>query len=317
MAYAKRKYSRGKSPRRSAYGKRSKPAAIAVKRKSRKAVAPRYKLTRPMRSLVDARVNLHLETRTVKASLWPPVKGTSYNFANAISDVSVATIIPRIKQAQSPEQLANASVPFREGNQICPKYCSLRIRLWVDPNDTTYGIGAGDRCMIQPYLFVGTHRSLKDYDSLTENNWECLEQFWRDQGGFVTTDDPSPGGLGNSGLFTGERGVFVQGCLNREKFSPITGGVKTFMMNRPLGWSVNTNQDPSAGAGFTIPYVGRDFTFKIPMPKVLKYDKNDAEYPANYCPFVAVGFTYHNGAPPSDEKPLLCESQVTFTFTDA
>lgn len=298
--------------------KRKKPPpALAVKRKARKTrPSAGVRLTRPMRSLVDARVNQHLETRTVKASLWPQASGTSMNFANHIDDMSVATIIPRIRQAQTTAALGEADVPYRVGNEICPKYCSVRIRLWVNPNDTVVGASAGDRCMIQPYLFVGTHRARKQYDVLTQNNWDCLQDFWRGNQTFATTDDPALNGMGEATMFTGERGDFTQGTLNRDKFSPVKGGVKTFALCRPLGWQLPT-MGAAASGGLTIPYVGREFNFKIPMPQKLKYTDNNSEYPANYCPFVAVGFTYMNGAPASLEKPLLAESQVTFVYTDA
>ncbi len=270
-----------------------------------------------MRSLVDSRVNAHLETRTIKASLWPQVSGTSYNFANHIDDMSVATIIPKIAKVNNVQEFVTPNMPFRAGNVIHPKSCWLRLRVWIDPNDTTYGIGSGDRCMIQPYVFVGTHRARKSYEVLTQNNWECLEDFWRGNPTFNTTADPNIAGTGDASPFTGERGDFTQGQLNRDKFSPITGGLKTFSLCRPLGWAVNASTEPTAGAGFSIPYVGREFMFKIPMPNKLTYTDNDSVYPANYCPFVAIGFTYMNGAGASLEKPLLAESSVTFQFTDA
>ena len=269
-----------------------------------------------MRTLVDSRVNAHLETRTIKASLWPQEVNTSFNFANHIDDFSVATIIPRIRQALTPQALGEADVPYRVGNEICPKYCFLRIRIWIDPGDTVTGPSGNDRCMLQPYLFVGTHRARKSYDTLTQNNWDCLQDFWRGNQTFGTTNDPALNGMGEATSFTGERGDFLQGSLNRDKFSPIKGGVKTFQLCRPLGWYANP-VEPTAGGGFTIPYTGREFTFKIPMPQKLKYTDNNSVYPANYCPFVALGFTYMNGAGASLEKPLLAESTVTFAYTDA
>ena len=323
MAYGKRKRTMsrtrfGMRKLKIPYVKRTKPpAALALRRKTRRArPTAGVRLTRPMRSLVDSRVNAHLETRTIKASLWPQVKGTSYNLANHIDDFSVATIIPKIEKVGNVQEFVTPNMPFRSGNVIHPKGCWLRLRLWVDPGDTVTGPAGNDRCMIQPYVFVGTHRARKSYNVLTQNNWECLEEFWRGNPTFNTTANPNIAGTGDASYFTGERGDFTQGQLNRDKFSPIPGGLKTFALCRPLGWYANP-VEPTAGGGFAIPLTQREFMFKIPMPNKLTYTDNDDAYPSNYCPFVAIGFTYMNGAAASLEKPLLVESSVTFQFTDA
>lgn len=273
-----------------------------------------------MRSLVDRRVNAHLETRTLRTTLWHPSSGagTAYTLRNEITNLSCATLIPRIRQAVTIAGLAETDLPTRVGNQISPKSLFLKIRLFQDPGDTVQGMAGNDRAMIQPYVFVGTHKACKSHAEVTENNWGILNEFWRHSTPFSDTDQPA-GGLGDATSFTGYREHFLVGELNRTKFSPIKGGVKTFEMLRPLGW-VSPFGDPASGygaAGFTIPYTGREFTFNIPMPKILKYSENTDEYPANYCPFIAIGFTYMNGAFPSAQAPLRCESSVKFTYTDA
>jgi hypothetical protein len=293
--------------------KQSAPRAI----KATPRIKPKpmtFTLTAPMKNLVDKRIDRHQETIMLKNSLFPDTNNTQcwYGIKPYIDYLNVATIIPRISQSSE----AEANVNIRKGNSICPKYCYVKLRLWVDQNDTTYGLGAGDRCAITPYIFVGNHRSRKAYDVLTQNNWECLADFWRCNGPFGTTNSPAAEGMGDSKGFNGKRYQFNQGKLNTEKFMPVKGGVKSFNMTRPLGYAV-LNDPLAGGAGFAIPYNGREFYIKVPMPAKLKYTDNTSEYPSNHCPFVAIGFTYMSGAAPNDETPLRVESTCTFAYTDA
>lgn len=315
MAYgktSKKRYMRRKSPVRR---KTARLAAMVPKRKKRGLRPAQVKLTRPMRTLVDRRVNAHLETYTTKNALWAPTDGrdtTYYTLRPAITELSVATIIPRIFQDYDP----NVG-PYRRGNTIHPKFLILRLRLYVDQNDTVYGDQAGDRCAIQPYVFVGTHKGRKSYETLTQNNWECLADFWRCNTNFGTTDQPGTG-YGEAKGFSGKRTDFVSGNLNSACFAPISGGTKTWALTRPLAYAVPAGGvTASGGAGFAIPYNGREFTFKIPCPAKLKYTDDQSEYPSNFCPFVAIGFTYMSGAEPNDEAPLRVESNVHFSYTDA
>lgn len=314
MAYARRNY-RPKSGKKYV-AKKQNIGGLVKKSYKPKPKVVRYRLTKPMRSLVDARVDKNMEIKTIKASLWAPTDSgyIYYTLRPAISSLNVATIIPRLKQATSVGNIANASDPVRLGNVICPKYCKLRLRLWVDQNDTTAGVGSGDRCTIQPYVFVGTCKAAKGYDKLTENTWGVLQSFWRNSDPYSTTNVPT-GNMGDDAKFDGVRAHFTQGMLNTSKFAPIKGGVRTFELIRPLGYTVG---DLTGGAaGYTIPYCGKTLEFNVPMPQKLVYSDDAQDYPGNYNPFVAIGFTYMNGAAPNEQAPLRCESTVQFDYTDA
>lgn len=315
MAYARAPYRR-KSGKKYGVAKKANVGGLVKKTYKPKPKAVRYRLTKPMRSLVDARIDKNMEIKTIKASLWAPTDAgyTYYTLRPAINSLNVATIIPRLKQATTVGDIANASVATRLGNVICPKYCKLRLRIWVDQNDTTYGTGSGDRCTIQPYVFVGTCKAAKGYAKLTENTWGVLKSFWRTFDPYSITNSPT-GGFGDDTDFDGVRAHFTQGCLNTSKFAPIKGGVRTWELIRPLGYAVG--DITAGGAGFTIPYCGKTLEFNVPMPQKLVYSDDGEDYPASYNPFVAIGFTYMNGAAPNEQAPLRCESTVQFDYTDA
>lgn len=319
MAYARAPYRRTfrrKSEKKSTTYRKKTTGGLVRKTYKPKPKAVRFALTKPMRHLVDARVDKNLEVKTVKAALWNP---TDANFIYttmrpAITALSVATLIPRLKQASVVSDIANASVPVRLGNVIHPKYCKLRLRIWVDQNDTTYGIGAGDRCTLQPYIFIGTCKSAKSYSQLIANNWAILRELWRNFTPYATTNAPTAE-FGDAVPFDGVRSHFTQGCLNTSKFQPIKGGIKTFELIRPLGYAVG---DPTTGsAGFTIPYCGKTMEWNIPMPQKLVYSDDIEDYPAAYNPICCIGFTYMNGAAPNEQAPLRVESSLQFDYTDA
>jgi len=313
MPYGRKSYTKRTYTRKS--GTKTAPRAFVAKRKPYRKRAVGYKLAPPMRAAIDRRIDRHQETILLKNSLFPDTNNTQcwYGIKPYLDYLNVATIIPRITQSSE----AEANTNIRKGNVICPKYCYVKLRLWVDQSDTTYGIGAADRAAITPYVFVGNHRSRKQYAVLTQNNWQCLSDFWRCNGPFGETNNPAQDGMGECRGFNGKRYQFMQGKLNTDKFMPVKGGVKCFNLTRPLGWAINSSLDPTAGSGFTIPYNGREFTIKVPMPAKLKYTDNTSEMPANYCPFLAVAFTYMSGAAPNDETPLRVESTCTFAYTDA
>ena len=132
--------SKASTPRSAApYSKR--PVAGVVKKSYRPRTAPvKYQLTKPMRSLVDARVNKHLETTTIRASGWDPSHLNFYTLRPAITNLSVFTIIPRIAQATTLDEAVEANTPYRKGIAICPKYCKVRLRLFIEQNSNNYDI---------------------------------------------------------------------------------------------------------------------------------------------------------------------------------
>lgn len=324
--YGNRKFSKRYRTLKIPYLKRKAAVPKALKRKRpKRAARPAAGLTlsRPMRTLVDARVNKHLEVKTVKAYLFPPTQvagvfnKTYYTLRANITDLSVATIIPRICLADDGREIADPDNPTRIGNKIKPVSCYLRVRLYLDSQDTVEGVGAGDRSAIQPYLFIGYNKAAKSFNELTESNWGAtVDRFWRSAGKhqmMPTTDVPNSL-LGEDGPFDGNRGTFLLGNLNTSLLHPYH--IRTPELIRPYGDAIG---DPTTGyAGFAGNFLAqKEYTFKIPMPSVLTYSQGDDCFPTNTMPFLACGFTYMNGAQPSGQAPLRIETCVTFKFTDA
>ncbi|MBA7710574.1 hypothetical protein ES703_119517 [subsurface metagenome] len=276
-----------------------------------------------MRSLVDARINRNLEVKTVKAFLFPPTQvagvfnKTYYTLEAEISDLSVATIIPRIALAKDGQEISDPDNPTRVGNKIRPVSCELRVRLYMDSQDTIEGLGAGDRSSVQPYLFVGYNKTAKSWQELTDHQWGgTVDRFWRSAGkhqSMPTTDVPNSL-IGEDGPFDGNRGTFLLGDLNTSILHPYH--VRTPELIRPYGDAIG---DIAGGyAGFAGNFLAqKEYTFKIPMPSVLTYSQGDDQFPTNTMPFLACGFTYMNGAEPSGQAPLRIEGVVTFKYTDA
>jgi hypothetical protein len=278
-----------------------------------------------MRTLLDARINRHLEVKTIKCALFTPTSGgshdTFYTLRPEISLYSVATLIPRIRLASSAAEIANPDAPMRVGSQIKPLSCFLRVRLYLDNQDTIQGNGAADRAAIQPVLFVGYNKAAKSYEDLTANNWDAtIDRFWRSGGKFIsgspfpTTDAPQ-GKFGFDGPFTGERRNFILGEPNSDLLHAYH--YKAPQMIRPVGWYQNPVVE-EGGGGFAGQFLTqKEYTFKIPMPSTLNYSNPSDEYPTNTMPFLACGFTYMNGAAPNEQAPLRIETALTFKFTDS
>ncbi len=323
MAYGKfRKYRRKRSGRRSLKRKAPPVKAVVPKRtRYSKAVrAPsRYKLSRPLRYLVDKQINRHLESKVIRFSAYPVTSGAgsaAYTLRPAITELNMAILVPQIRHANTIPDITAENGPVREGNQINPKWLSIIVTVFQDPSDTNQGVGAGDRGQIQPYIFIGESRSLKNVPALINNNWDDVKNnFWVAPDTFATPNDPSPNFYSGDGhQFEGERWQFLQGSLNTKALRPHM--VKAPKLVREVGYT--SNPVPGDGdAGWNSRYISRTYRCRIPCPKVLKYENNTSLYPQNFAPFMAIGFTYMNGAAPNEQAPLRCESQVKFIYTDA
>ena len=318
MPYARRrKYYKRPTSR---FATKSVKTAAIVAKKPVKRQTRNYKLTKPMRMLVDHRINRKLETKTLKYSLFPPTDGAGYNaytLRAAITDLSVATIIPAISHIADPDNF-QGNTPFRIGNVIHPKYCYLKVRLYVDQNDTTSGAGAGDRAAIQPYLFIGYNKTNRSYASLTADSWGgTVDRFFRSGAGHGTYPVVTNPGkdMALDCPFDGRRPVMMHGSYNSDILRAYH--VRTPELTRDLGYYFG---DPTTGyGGMAGKFLAqKEYTFKIPMPKALKYSNTGEIYPMNSAmPFLACGFTYMSGANPSNQAPLRIETSCTFAFTDA
>lgn len=93
-----------------------------------------------------------------------------------------------------------------------------------------------------------------------------------------------------------------------------------YQLNTDVWTSVKTlnftlSKDASAP---TQPAPFREFTIRIPCPKVLKYESGSI-YPENFCPALALGACYVDGTGPAiaPTTPIMMFAQSYFTYTDA
>jgi len=289
------------------------PKAMTTTHKP-KANPKNYRLTAPMRMLVDKRVNKHLETKELRYMLWQPTDGagsTAYTLRNAISELSIKPLICPITQSDDP--LGNS--PYRLGNVIHPVSMEVRVKLYLKADEDPQGGGAADRGAIQPYLFVGYNKNVKSVDALVEDDFGATrDNFWRRTDGISIQEAPKD--AGNAGTYDGDRYTFVNGRLNTDLLRPVKGGVKQPVMIRPVGFYQNPVAS-EGGGGFATSHEERNYVIKIPVPKKLKYSNNTSEFPENFAPFLACGFTYVGGAAASIQAPLRIETSIRFKFKDA
>ena len=303
-------------------GKKSAAVPKAMTTKSKpKPNTKNYRLTAPMRLLVDKRVDKHLETKELRYMLFAPTQGagsTAHTLRNAIAglnnDGSIRPLLCPIELSDDP----TANSPYRVGNSIHPVSLQVRVKLYLKSDEDPQGDGAADRGAIQPYLFVGHNKNIKNVVQLQENDYDTtVPYFWRGTSAQSTQDLPSDGGLAQP--FTGERQQFIVGRLNTTLLRPIKGGVKSPVMIRDVGYYQNPlAAGPEAGGGgFSNRHVERNYVFNVPVPKKLRYNQNTDLYPDNFAPFLACGFTYINGSAASIQAPLRMECNVTFRYKDA
>ena len=321
MAYGRWNNRRRKPTKSVRIVRGSKPAAMVAKRKPAKKTYSRYRLSAPMRALVDRRINRKLEPIVLKYSLTPVTQGAggnAYTLRNAISSLSMFPIWPAIASVSQTQNPIIANTPYRVGNQIHPKYCYLKVRLFVSQDDTTSGAAAGDRAAIQPYLFIGYNKTERSYDGLTANSYaSTVDHFWRSSA--INGQYPVPTNIGDEAAndcpFRGDRERFMHGTYNKSLLHCYHQRAPELV--RDLGYYFG---DPTTGyGGFAGKFLAqRTYNFKIPVPKVFRYSDDGTEWPVNTTfPFLAVGFTYMNGARPSQEAPLRMETSCTFVYTDA
>ena len=296
-----------------AFRKKVAPKAMTTTKPTRKTTT-NLKLTKPMKTLVDRRINKHLEVKELRYMLFDPTDGpgtTAYTLRNAISDLSIKPLLCPITQSDDP----TANSAFREGNQINPVSMTLRVKLYIKSDEDPEGLGAADRGAIQPFLFVGHMKNVRNNINLTANNYDKLLPFvWKASAGPSTQQTPTR--QGEAEAFSGYRDQFLLGRYNNSLLRPVKGGVKQPVITREVGYY----QNPLAtegGGGFSNRHVERNYLFNIPVPKKLNYTNNEANFPDNFAPFLMCGFTYVAGADPSIQAPLRIETCVHFRYTDA
>lgn len=278
-----------------------------------------------------------LEKRTLRYLLFNPNVGSaSKRMGCLIEDVQCNVLLPAIYNASSVYPVAQtpntgfsvgaaagaltANSAYRVGNRITPISLKVHIKLWVAVDETTAGLGGAGRAAIQPYVVVANHRYVKSSTRLKNSSYSDVTTcFWSPgQGSSKAYASGKLDGNVAASKFTGDRGEYISGSLNRQLIIPVKGGIKNPVLARGVGFFQGSD-----GGGFSLPHVERNYTINVPCPKVLHYGIDDpidktgmSAYPTNFAPFIAIGMSYVNGSGTA-EKPLLVEASAEFSYIDA
>jgi len=282
MPYSRRDY----APKR--YNGRSRYLGGVVQRRGKAVSARRYKLAKPVRTLVDRRIDRKVERGATTFHL------RRYQFTNLIADAPLLrlhTIIPDIAQGDERNDRHGTSV------RLTNLYIKGRIDVPADDNPL---LGNDDRAEIYVRMFVLSCRNYKSLDDVVAN-WTAGDilnsRFFKNN-----ASDSAP-----TGLY-----VDMLSDVNREAF--IVHHDRVMKLDRSLGYF----PDPTSTSGAaTQRPVSREF--KIPLKvknKVLKYWDPSQVQPSNYQPFVCCLFAYGNGASPSLSAVPYIEYMSKVSFKD-
>jgi len=235
----------------------------------------RRRVVRPRRVPKSTQTLRRTVTATVKKAL-----------ARAVENKHLA--FPLTTEPTGQELLASAIVPAnvfypmnsmnqgtasnqRIGDTIVPK--SMTVKAHFSINKASGGFQS-----IKVYVYVLSSRQYKSVPALDANlPAELLKLL----------DTWNNGSVG----FSGDNYIALL-PVNRDRF--IVHKVLKFTLTKD-------NTTSSDGKSY------RDLSIRIPVPSHLKYDSGSF-YPQNYCPIVAVGYTYADGDAPDD--PLHPNLQV-------
>jgi len=238
-----------------------------VGRKTVAAVAPPTRaLTMTQKSQVKAIVRNEAETKYVSNALTVPGSSVSNlgnftGFSTAITGVGeIYGCLPMTYQGEDDHN--------RVGNKISPT--SVRVKLDIackDHNDNS----SQDRTV---HVFVLTSKSVKALDNYSAIPITLLMDK----------------GDGSQTSFDGTT-YNAQLPINTKEFKVLHH--KQMRMVQGFGKAVGTT---AATAGSTDSVISPSYSYarfnmKIPVPKVLTYDRQSSTYPTNSAPFLVIGFT--------------------------
>ena len=328
MAYGKRSRTRSRAPSR----KKLKALVRRKAPKRKRAPAAGVKLSRPMRALVDKRIDRHLEETSVRYFLKPldtsggfPTSNfeSAYTLRSEISGLNIFSLLPAIVQ-RVPGQASNElqNFPRRSGGEIRPKFLQVKIRLWTNPDVALFGSQANRFRELQVYAMIGHSKEFRNVPALKTNQLAMEKSFWwrptNPLGAQNLTPTQEDLAITMSATnFDGSESGRLLGQLNTQRFT----ATHTWQpqINDGVAYGVDPD-DPLALAGSVM--VKTRFyqkTFNIPVPKTMKYEASSDVYPKAFAPFLAIGFNPMNGrsAAGNNTDNLCMTASCKFTYTDA
>ena len=271
-------YSRG-GTRKLQWGSRTLPEAnlrattiqTVVRKRQAQNNYKNLKLSKPVKTLVDRRINKSEETHTAYYLFRP------YQFTNLIADNPAQ----RIWQVM-PNLARGTERTDRIGSEIRPYSLRIKGRVMI-PADQNPLLGNDDRAQIYIRLMVLSWKMCKNLDDV-ESNWtsgQNLNNFFFKPG----ASGQAPTGLYSDMLLP----------INHDMLT--THFDKVYKMNRHYPFFPDPTS--TSGAASQIP-VSKEFNINVKCKnKKLCYVNEADVQPSNFAPFVCALFCYGNGANPS------------------
>lgn len=256
----------------------TKRLVSAIVKKRRKPKTKQYKLSAPMKALVDKRIAGHIEDKQAVYHF----RRTQFN--NSISQVGdLLRVMPEINQTTTRED--------RVGSNLTMKSLYVKGFIFVDPNDSNQST---DRTAILVRLMCLSSKGEKTATSVFANTQGIVSNLLR------------AGSVSHS--YTGE---IEQHLLPTNTAYNTKHYDKTFTIKRDLPLIVT-----NGGVGITAGVV--PFSFKVPCKnKVLRYAQPLDTDSDNFYPFLCMGFTYANGAAASQASVPWLTYSTFATYEDA
>ncbi len=261
------------------------PRALSRKksRKPNKSIV----LSKPMKALVDKRIDGHAETKTALLQ-----SGLVQVRAGRIVGSQLNRLVPQVPQADSGQPSDRAS---RIGAQI--RLTSMEVEGCITFVPNANFPNAGTQLA---RMFAFSAKSISDWGFITGN---------------VTTQDA----IANALLRNGADIADYDGNL-RAHFLPMNHKDMTSHLDRKF----KINKDPKALYGTSqdgpLPVSVIPFKFRLKVKnKVLKFTDNTTNLPSNYCPLFAIGWCDPVNNPtsqPPSTSDLDYTYQVKMNFKD-
>lgn len=259
-----------------------------VQRRAKSVATSRLRLAKPVRKLVDRRIDRKVERGATT------FHQRRYQFSNLIEDAPLLRLHPII-----PDIALGDERNDRHGTQV--RLTRLYIKGRIDvPADDNPLIGNDDRAQIYVRMFVLSCRHLKLLSEVIAN-WTAGD-FLNDRFFKNNASDSAPTG----------KYIDMLSDVNREAF--IVHYDKVMKLDRNYGYFPDPTS--TSGAAPQRP-TSREFTIPLKVKnKILKYWDPSQVQPANYQPFVCCLFAYGNGANPSTSPVPYIEYQSKLSFKD-
>lgn len=257
---------------------RSAPKALQVKKKPIN-IKTAFKLSKPMKELVDARIDANKQDHWIRSSYpWQGLQGIPHHtFGSAPS--GVFPVIPKIAQAGTigaGAQLETNNISSREGSQVQLKSVVINLNLCMSP---TYGDTSAAHAGIRYRVIVFSCKKYSTYNEAIENFFNLTQSDNLQQ---YLMRDGSEAKPWNSLMEDFDLPV------NSEMFT--VHAQRTGKLNRGVAYGDTTG---SSGV-MKFPNVTLKIPLKVKSRKLLYNDPTE-QYATNFNPMIWIGYKAYDG----------------------